>query len=148
MKKIINKLFPVIRQIKSKTGILHFIRWNIFSSKYFNIYLHKITQADLDKHLHNHPWNFISWLIYGSYTEKLLGEFDEIIIQKRKLFSIIYRNKKQFHKILKLNSPIVYTIVFTGKKNEPNDFDWGYEVNGHFINRVKYRKMKNNGELI
>ena len=58
------------KEIISKEGVLHFRRWTIFSCYYFSIYIHQIFKADEDLHLHNHPWNYCSIILYGSYVER------------------------------------------------------------------------------
>jgi hypothetical protein len=73
-------MFKLIKEIKSKQGVLHFKRWELFTSKRFNfsIYLHGIYKADEDPHLHNHPWNIATLILWGSYIEEL--DFDDLIV--------------------------------------------------------------------
>lgn len=35
----------------------------------FRLVLHQFHRSDNDRHYHDHPWNFISWIIKGSYIE-------------------------------------------------------------------------------
>jgi hypothetical protein len=67
IKKIIKKLF-LAKEIISKEGVLHFRRWRIIECLLFNIYIHKIYVKDND--LHDHPWNYFSLILSGSYIEK------------------------------------------------------------------------------
>ena len=60
----------LIKEIKSKAGELHFKRWEILKTHFGSIWLHAIYKADTDKHLHNHPWDFISVVLRGSYYEQ------------------------------------------------------------------------------
>jgi len=64
-------MFKKTKEIISKDGVLHFRRWKIILTPWFAIYIHAIYKADEDKHLHNHPWNFWSFVLKGSYTERL-----------------------------------------------------------------------------
>lgn len=147
-------IFPLLLEIKSKTGVLHFRRWRIFSCKLFNIFIHEISKADLDLHLHNHPWNFASIILWGSYIEELKCN-NKTALRTHKPFSFAYRTKNQFHKIkeilplfkilkISIKSDKIYTLFFTGKRR--ND-DWGYSVNGIFIDNIEYRQMKNYGHF-
>ena len=63
-------LFKPVLEIKSSAGELHFRRWKILSTKWFNIYLHKLYKSDKDLYLHDHPWNYVSWILQGSLLEK------------------------------------------------------------------------------
>lgn len=69
MKDLFRKLF-LIKEIKSKLGILHFQRWRIVQTPWFSIYIHRIFREDEDQHCHSHPWSFVSFILNGSYTEK------------------------------------------------------------------------------
>lgn len=123
----------LIKQIKSKNGELHFERYAIFTSTYFNIFIHKIYKADEDEYLHNHPWNIFTIILKGSYTELL-----ESGKNVRNIFNCGYRNRNAYHKILKLNSDLIVTLALTfGKRN-----GWFYLINGKKISNNEYRKNK------
>ena len=123
----------LIKEIKSKQNILHFRRWRIFSSKYFNIFIHGIYKEDNDSHLHNHPWNLLTIVLYGSYIEELENE----VLYKRTFLNFGYRNRNKYHKINTLLSKKVYTLAFTfGERND----DWGYNVNNEHIIFNQYRE--------
>lgn len=129
----------LIKEIKSKDGILHFRRWSIFQSKFFSIYIHGIYKEDNDLHLHNHPWNILTIILKGSYIEQLWNT--EV---KRGFLNIGFRNRYQYHKIKKLTSDKVFTLAFVfGKRNNK----WGYSVNDNHIIHTVYRKEKNKSEL-
>lgn len=131
-------MIKLIREIKSKTGDVHFKRWEILKTRWGSIWLHAIYKADIDKHLHNHPWHFISIILKGSYKE---------ITQKGISFQrpgkINIRNGENYHKILEVESKVVYTLFFA---TEPKRL-WGYDVDGKFLDHETYRELKNKGEL-
>lgn len=134
-------MFKLIKEIKSKEGVLHFRRWNILTSKRlnFSLYLHGIYKADEDQHLHNHPWNIATIILWGSYLEdtNTLTTINQTV--NRHWLHFGYRSKQQFHKILKLNSKRVFSLAFVfGKRT-----DWGYNVNGVEIQNEEYRLLKN-----
>lgn len=128
----------LIKEIKSKGGKLHFRRWQILKTPWFSIWLHGIYAADEDKHLHNHPWDFKSMVLKGSYIEETQHGF---ITQKPLKFNS--RNGNSFHKIHKLLTPVVYTIFFVTKQKR----QWGYLVDGDFIDNETYRKMKHESKF-
>lgn len=137
------------KEISSKTGELHFKRWAILETKWFNIYLHKIYKSDEDKHPHNHPWNFWSLILWGSYKEELwtYDGFDYIhtltrTVEQRKWLSLAKRETYQYHKIT-LTKPVL-TLVITGKRRK----EWGYLKDNKFCDNEEYRRQKNYEETI
>lgn len=152
----------LIKEIRSKDGVLHFKRWRILETPWLNIYVHGIYKEDEEAHMHDHPWNYLSIVLRGYFSEKILN-YDVITAygkvsrdgkprewKSRRLeekvvgpSSFIYRKAETFHKITKLHSNSVYTLFFTGKRKR----EWGYDFNGHWLDNVTYRKMKNENKL-
>lgn len=156
----------LIKEIKSKEGELHFRRWRIISTPWFSVYIHGIYMPDEDAHLHDHPWNYASLVLKGSFTEQTLKynyiestEIDQTKEDKIKIkrvwknaetaekvvsiFDFITRNAKHFHKIKVLHSKSVYTLFFTGRRLR----DWGYDVDGTWVSHQDYRLKKRNNTL-
>jgi hypothetical protein len=140
---LINKLF-LVKEIRSKEGALHFRRWRFFTSPWFRIYLHKICRSDEDKHLHTHPWNFISFILKGGYSQEY---WDSILdrdtsYQRFGQFDLVKLGRHEGHKITLSHTP-TWTLVFAygGYK------EWGYLTERGYIDHKNYRQMKNNGEL-
>lgn len=143
------KLF-LIKEIKSQLGELHFQRYRIIETKWFNIYVHYIAKSDEDKHMHDHPWDFISIILWGGYAEilkkvwwKTTNEIEKIEynVKTYKPISIIHRPANDFHQITLLKP--TFTLVFTG----PRKRTWGYltvsDWTGYkWIDNVTYRNMK------
>ena len=128
----------LIKEIKSKAGDVHFKRWQILKTPFGSIWLHAIHKADTDKHLHNHPWDFISVVLRGSYYEQTpLGN------KRQHPGKINIRSGEGYHKILEVESEVVYTLFFATKPKR----QWGYRVAGKFIDHLTYRDMKNKGEI-
>lgn len=128
----------LVKEIKSQEGVLHFQRWRMVETPFFNLYLHKIHKADEDRHLHNHPWNFFVLCIRGSYVEDVSGKRYATVMP----WSFRYRNRKAYHKILKIVKGPVTTLVFTfGKKRV-----WGYDVDGKFVDHETYRRQKHHDQ--
>jgi hypothetical protein len=126
-------------EIRSQDGILHFRRWRLIETKYFRLYLHQIFESDKDKHLHNHPWNFLSIILCGGYVESLSAG--------KKVFAprFVFHKASTYHKITSLmlpGRPIVSLFFAFGKYRE-----WGYETSEGHINSEEYRKRKHNGTL-
>lgn len=140
-------MYPkLVKEIRSQSGELHFKRWAFIETKLFNIYLHYIEMSDFDLYAHNHPWNFVSILLWGTYIEKLLTPFwslnsgrwtfrDKMVV--RKAPSVCYRSMEQFHQITLIKP--TYTLVFTGPRQE----EWGYATDSGYVESEEYRRLKN-----
>jgi len=143
---MIRKLF-LTKEIVSKDGVVHFRRYRLIETPWFSIYIHHILESDQDKHLHNHPWHFSSYILYGGYEETRYlntnGRFVDYlsftrIVKWKTSFKI-----NEFHKI-KLLKNCCWSLVFTGKRINP---EWGYLTEKGFIESNEYRIRKNKGEF-
>lgn len=48
----------------------YLLRWYVIPrNPWFNIYLHKFLRDDDDRALHDHPWWFVSLMVWGMYVE-------------------------------------------------------------------------------
>jgi hypothetical protein len=82
----------------------------------WGVRLHHILSSDDDSLFHNHPYNFVSFILWGGYTEYKPGS-------KSRRFHIGNINKSsidEYHR-LELDRP-AWTLVFTGRRQA----DWGF----------------------
>ena len=129
----------LVKEIISKSGKLHFRRWEIISTRWFSIYIHGIYAADEDLHLHNHPWNYCSIILKGSFVEEQKTKEGKIVFNQLRFLDCVTRNKKYYHKIRSLITPEVYTLFIVTKDTD----EWGYDVDGKHIDYQTYRTIKN-----
>lgn len=45
------------------------IRWYLIRTRWFGLFVHRFLRSDNDRHFHDHPWAFLTWLIGGGYWE-------------------------------------------------------------------------------
>jgi len=104
-------MFKKVKEIKSKTGIVHFTRWLIFCipKKNINLYLHRITHAD-EEGLFDIPQKVISLTLSGKFVERVK---DKIYV--RNPLNIKYKKSSDRCRILHLISKKVYSLNFTFK---------------------------------
>lgn len=121
--------------IYGSDGSLYLTRWHVFPRRNrkrperkgsFAVKVHRIARSDLDRHLHNHPWGFVTVLLKGSYFEERLLS-DGVAGKHYRAGNILWRRPNDFHK-LTLNSP-VWTLVFVGRKCQ----SWGFFVDGSVV---------------
>jgi hypothetical protein len=127
----------LIKKIVSRSGKVHFKRWRLLSTPWFNVYVHGIYQKDLEADMHDHPWDFTSIVLYGGYVEQTEKDF----IERR--FLHIKKNKAEdVHRIYRLFKN-TYTLVITGRRRR----DWGYKTKNGWVEHQTYRFRKHVGKI-
>src|SRR5688500_1549433 len=134
------RFFKKKKIINRQDGEPYLIRWNLFECRFFSIKIHKILRSDPDC-LHDHPWAFVSFILWGGYVEHtikykssqnqitLLRETKSKIIHP---FSILYRPAKWAHR-LEIHQPAI-TLVITTKKIR----QWGFFTPLRWVHWTKY----------
>lgn len=59
------------RVITNFQGQPYLIRYTLISTRFFRLFLHKILRSDDDRDLHDHPWNFWTFILRGRYREEV-----------------------------------------------------------------------------
>lgn len=134
----------LVKEIVSKEGVLHFRRYRLLSTPWFTLYLHHICKSDEDLHMHDHPWDFESMILSGSYAEfsKYPPNFDKVTYNKYYAGDVIKHKAADVHKIMLL-TPEVWTLVCVTGKKQP----WGYQTAQGWMDHILYRALKNKGQL-
>ena len=104
----------------------------------FNIFLHKFMKGDPDE-LHDHPWPYATLILKGGYWE---------VTPKGKYWrgpgSFRIAGPKSLHRVELEEGIHAWTLFIPGPKNR----EWGFIVNGKWMQHEKYfawRKEKQNG---
>lgn len=105
------------------------------------IRVHKILRSDSGRDFHNHPWNFISVILDGSYTEVCPMYNGDIYLgtsmRRYETGDILFRKSNDFHRLL-LKKP-VWTLFITTRKERV----WGFKAgktNSQFIPAYEYNE--------
>lgn len=103
------------------------IRYFLFRSRWVSIYIHHFLRSDNERHLHDHPWRFITVLLSGGYHENTpAGRF------WRRRFSVLYRPAEWQHWV-EVTRP-VWTLVIRG----PRRREWGFHTEKGLIDWKTY----------
>jgi hypothetical protein len=105
----------------------YLVRWR-FETPWGSIRLHHWIGPDDDRHRHDHPWNFITFVLRGGYTD-LSPSGDEHL----KAPTVQYRSAEHQHTVVP-DEGGAWTIIITGPKIR----NWGFWVNGKFRSHIKY----------
>lgn len=140
------KLFKktVITRMGIKGDEPYLIRWSLVTTPWFTVKLHKILLSD-DDCIHDHPWNYLSIILKGGYTE--IRRFKDLPEEMRlwvdlpedaeicRWFgagSILWRPAPGPHR-LALDKPVWTLVLTSGKKRE-----WGFYTKNGWIPWFKH----------
>lgn len=112
-------------------------RLQLIETPWFSVRLHVIRNHDEDKHLHDHPFSFVSFVLWGWYDERRGDSY----VQQVRWFNKCPMHET--HRIVAKSHRSVVTLVFTKGRAR----DWGYSVDGWWIQWQKYKWRQRSGLL-
>lgn len=160
MKKILKTLFAKIPHttIVNCFGDKYLTRWYLFRRKSMGLFLHLFHRSDEDRAFHDHPWNFISLILWRGYHEHTdirctlcvggLGynafspvacprcNGTEIERVKRRKYPgmILYRPAEWAHRVELLDGKPALTLILRFK----NRREWGYHLATGWLSHDKW----------
>lgn len=107
-------------------------RIRIIVTPWFQIMLHRIYRPDRQRDLHDHPWDFLSIILWGRYIETTVAG-------DRRCRWWNWKRATDRHSIKWCSRRPVWTLVFTG----PRQRTWGFWVDGGttFVQWQDYEKL-------
>jgi hypothetical protein len=124
----------------------YLLRWFLIPrNPWFNVYLHKFMRDDEDRALHDHPWSFLSIMLWGMYWEFTPeSSFPEM----RSAPSFAYRKATHIHRVALArdqNGKIkpCWTLVITGRKLRT----WGFWCPKGFVEWTKFVDQSDHGNV-
>lgn len=109
----------------------YLFRWKLIPmNRLLNVYLHLFVRSDRDV-AHDHPWDNLSIILQGSYTENAYGK--SLI---RKPFRPIFRTAESSHRLEV--SGLVWSLFITGPKRR----SWGFYAPEGWIPWRKFLKIE------
>jgi hypothetical protein len=104
-------------------------RW-IVRTPWFMVRLHHILRSDRGVDLHDHPFDFVSVILRGGYTEVHGGSCPGIASYRAG--SVLFRRAEDLHRLV-LDRP-AWTVVFTG----PVRRTWGFSTPTGWVDWREY----------
>lgn len=105
----------------------YLVRITIFQCSLFSIKLHKVLISDAGP-LHDHPWSYISLILFGGYTEHTLTGS-----KWYSPLSVLYRKADQPHKLEIPEGKTCTSLIFTSGKYR----EWGFNLSNTWISHKK-----------
>jgi len=133
-------------------------RWYLIPrNRWLNVYLHQFLRDDDDRALHDHPWWFMSFMLWGRYrehfekpihSELLAGGAQWISSQEcsieRRAPSFAFRRAAHRHRVelMKRDGMAVpcWTIVITGRRVR----EWGFWCPQGFVHWQQFTSADGN----
>jgi hypothetical protein len=109
--------------IASETDNPYMVRYKVFRTPFFKIFLHHILRSDEDEEMHDHPWNFVSFILWSGYYEVLpvKGRPGVPDLPRRLRGGDVVRHRAADAHRLVLTQPAWTLVIVTGKKRH-----WGF----------------------
>jgi hypothetical protein len=128
-----------------ETGEPYLVRWSLFSW----LKVHRILREDVGRDLHDHPWRFVSIVLWGWYDEEIPyaqaypgrpiscpGPYSDATVVRRVRWFNFKRPEGQ-HRIVKV-SKRCWTLVVNG----PHVRTWGFHTAQGFVPWFTYFEEK------
>jgi hypothetical protein len=121
---------PVQIKLREKLGLPdcpYAIRWRL-ETPIGSVRVHHWLASDDKRAFHDHPWWFITLVLYGGYTDKSPTGEDHL-----RFGSIRYRPANHQHTVFP-DAKGAWTLLITGKKTR----SWGFWLNDKFYKANKW----------
>lgn len=119
-------------------------RW-VLITPFFSIRIHHFLRSDDKRYLHDHAWDFYTFILKGFYWDVSEPKKDSTLIEyynehrrivnkvKRKQFNL-YKIKAEHAHYVEVPENGCWTLVFCKKPRRK----WGFHVDGKFKRPLKY----------
>lgn len=107
-------------------------RLTILLTPWFSIKLHRIYRPDQQRELHDHPWTFLSIVLWGHYLE-------DTPHGPRRCWWWNWKRAEDSHSIRETSRTPVWTLLFTG----PRRRIWGFYAKNGWVAWDQYDKLYN-----
>lgn len=138
-------LFRLTDEVRAKHPKLHHLLSFMKGILGIEIYLHKISDDDSDRHLHDHPWDMVAVSLVGGYNEIVphhstdgVHEEDRMVVSHdaptyhvktcRSFHSVQLKRDEKGDKIVN------WSLVIRGRKKK----DWGFSTEDGWLDHKSY----------
>ena len=135
MKSSPNWAFLQRQDITNPEGEVYLRRWRVIQTPWFGMYLHNIRKPDHGRHLHDHPFGFLSLVLCGGYEELTVNPIweDFQFAERVRWWSLKSPGMRGRHRITRV-LPNTWTLVFRG----PYRHTWGFYTSEGFVQWQEY----------
>lgn len=124
------RLFPKVEHIgPPQCPILN--RWTLLNTRGWKVMVHHFLPNTEDRPLHDHPWSFFTFVLWGSYED--IGYSTEEVVQAP---TVRYRPAMHLHRT-RTGKHGAWTLVISTPKSR----DWGFFHNGRWWPFKTYERV-------
>jgi hypothetical protein len=105
-------------------------RWRIIQTPLFAVFVHCHFRPDPSRDLHDHPYNFCTWILKGDYSERRNGK-RPLVWRTR---SWHFMPAERPHSIHALSRIPTWTLLLVGRRRR----DWGFYTSDGWIPHKEY----------
>jgi len=119
MSQLLRRLFRC-KDIGWKEINEEFTRYTLLKTPWFNIYLHELYAPEWHPDCHDHPWSFITIILWRGYLEQVGTK-----LYRRRSGAVLYRPAEFLHNVI---TPYgrAWSLIFTTPKKR----EWGFRTCG------------------
>ena len=146
------------KHLVGSDGSLYMGRWHVVDegtlggrllklfTGYESVRLHWIRRPDHDRHLHNHPFNYRTFVLKGLYSEIVEGQDQEPVEFNRFVYTgqTATGSGSKFHRIDQISQGGVWTLFFMTKNKDA----WGFKVDNKFVERGEYFRRRRRHDFL
>lgn len=109
-------------------------RWYLFRKDWLGIFLHRFHRSDEDRALHDHPWAFVTFILWRGYFEHTPCYCKDpncaaTTIKRKWPLMICYRPATWRHRVELVDGKVAWTLVFRFRERRI----WGFWEKSGFI---------------
>jgi hypothetical protein len=140
-------------RLRRADGKIYLDRWGIGHDRVGRVLVHRMQAPDPGIDLHDHPWWFVSLVLWGGYTEqrcdtrwapscaKIAETYPETcirgVVEDRRVGSVRAMRLDQCHTITKLHRRTCWTLVIGG----PRRRRWGFYLPTGYMDERTYDEV-------
>ena len=120
-------------------------RTRILQTPLFGVYLHRHHRPDRERHLHDHPWGFVSLILRGGYVEQWAPDADHAIAWARGSEThdrirfwgrgSVHRIRRgEFHSIRNIDRSGTVSLLIVGRRRA----GWGFATETGWVPHAEY----------
>lgn len=99
---------------------------SLIQTPFGTVRLHRFLRSDDDRALHDHPWSFVTLVLWGSYRD-----VSEAGVDRLRMGSVRFRRAEWAHRV---ESDGAVTLVVSG----PRRRKWGFWPRGRFMRHEEF----------
>lgn len=134
--------WPKSRLIMDRAGVrLYLTRYWLlgWDTSPWALMLHKMHRPDDDTCHHDHPWWFITLVLWGGYVEEITLPDGTIRVRRNRPGTLLFRRAEHTHRIDALPSGSCWTLVLRGRKLRR----WGFHTPKGWVGWREFIDLRN-----